>query len=130
MLVLVSLFIFAFLAITFLQSGYDKTVKFSENTDWLRSHFKDTFLRNQIPFAVTILLIFEIVTGLLCVASIAEMIFTDSIIFPKYALSLSCITFLMLLFGQRIANDYDGARTIAIYFIIAILGLFSMSYIA
>jgi hypothetical protein len=29
-----------------------------------------------------------------------------------------------MLFGQRLAKDFDGARTIAIYFMIAILGVF------
>jgi hypothetical protein len=36
----------------------------------------------------------------------------------------SCITLLMLLFGQRLAKDYDGARTIVIYFIPAILAVY------
>jgi len=27
---------------------------------------------------------------------------------------------LLLLFGQRLAKDYDGARTIVIYFIVAV----------
>jgi len=31
---------------------------------------------------------------------------------------------LMLLFGQRVAKDYDGARTIAIYFIPAVILVF------
>jgi hypothetical protein len=33
---------------------------------------------------------------------------------------LACLALLMLLLGQRVAKDYDGARTIAIYFIPAI----------
>jgi hypothetical protein len=38
-----------------------------------------------------------------------------------YGAILSCITLLLLLFGQRIAKDYDGARTIVIYFIPAVV---------
>jgi len=41
--------------------------------------------------------------------------------FGFYAGIFSCITLLMLLFGQRLAKDYDGARTIVIYFIPAVM---------
>ncbi|RYZ84772.1 MAG: DoxX family protein, partial [Proteobacteria bacterium] len=39
----------------------------------------------------------------------------------------SSITLIFLLAGQRIAKDYDGARTIAIYFIPAVLAVFWLS---
>jgi hypothetical protein len=32
-----------------------------------------------------------------------------------------------MLFGQRLAKDYDGARNIAIYFIPAVLAVFWLS---
>jgi len=38
--------------------------------------------------------------------------------------SVSSITLLMLLFGQRLAKDYDGARTIVIYFIPAVIAVY------
>jgi hypothetical protein len=34
---------------------------------------------------------------------------------------------LVLLLGQRIAKDYDGARTIAIYFVPAVLAVYWLS---
>jgi hypothetical protein len=39
------------------------------------------------------------------------------------AQQFSCITYL-LLFGQRLAKDYDGARTIVIYFIPAVMAVY------
>ena len=44
--------------------------------------------------------------------------------FGLYGGVMSCVTLLLLLFGQRIAKDYDGARTIVIYFIPAILAVY------
>jgi hypothetical protein len=41
-----------------------------------------------------------------------------------YACMVSCVTLLLLLFGQRVAKDYDGARTIVIYLIPALLGVY------
>jgi len=34
---------------------------------------------------------------------------------------------ILMLFGQRLAKDFDGARTIAIYFVIAVMGVFWLS---
>ena len=47
----------------------------------------------------------------------------DTVI-AHYGAILSCLVLLMLLFGQRIAKDYEGARTIAVYFIPAIFLVF------
>jgi hypothetical protein len=33
----------------------------------------------------------------------------------------------MMLVGQRLAKDYEGAKTIAIYFVPAVLGVFLLS---
>jgi uncharacterized membrane protein YphA (DoxX/SURF4 family) len=94
------LLLLAFLAITFLQSGYDKIADWNGNVSWLKGHFSQTFLKNQVPAALLTVLALEIVAG------------------------VSCITLLLLLFGQRIAKDYDGARTIVIYLIPALLGVY------
>mgnify|MGYP000586416037 CR=1 FL=1 len=38
------LLLLAFLAITFLQSGYDKIADWNGNVSWLKGHFSQTFL--------------------------------------------------------------------------------------
>jgi drug/metabolite transporter superfamily protein YnfA len=47
--------------------------------------------------------------------------------FGLYGAIFSCITLIFLLVGQRMAKDYDGARTIVIYFIPAILATYWLS---
>jgi putative oxidoreductase len=42
---------------------------------------------------------------------------------PTASLCLAMTTFLMLFFGQRVAKDYAGAATIAIYFGVVIGGI-------
>ena len=37
---------------------------------------------------------------------------------------LSAITLIFLLIGQRLAKDYAGAMTLAVYFIIAVFGVY------
>ena len=117
------LLILAFLAITFLQSGYDKIKDWNGNVEWLNGHFSNTILAKQVPFALGIVLLLEIVSRVLCISGIIQHLVQDVVLIGIgfFAVVLSCVTLLFLLFGQRIAKDYDGARTIVIYFIAAIL---------
>ncbi|MFY8098042.1 MAG: DoxX family membrane protein [Flavobacterium sp.] len=119
-----ALLLLAFLAITFLQSGLDKILDWNGNVSWLKSHFSQTILKNNVPAALLIVLALEIVAGVLAVMGIIENITSHSTQLGDYACMVSCVTLLFLLFGQRLAKDYDGARTIVIYFIPAILGVY------
>jgi uncharacterized membrane protein YphA (DoxX/SURF4 family) len=113
--------ILAFYALTFLQSGYDKIMDWQGNLGWLKSHFEKTFIKNSVPQSLMLILILEIISGILCTSGIVQLLFFEDQSLALYGSFLSGITLLFLLFGQRIAKDYDGARTIAIYFIPAIL---------
>ena len=113
--------ILAFLAITFIQSGYDKVTEWKGNIEWLKGHFAQTPLRNNVPLALFVILALEILAGAFSVIGIIEILVSEGTQFAFIAALLSCVTLLLLLLGQRIAKDYDGARTIVIYFIPAIL---------
>ena len=119
-----SILILIFLAITFLQSGYDKLFYWKDNVEWLKGHFAKTPLKNQVSLALLNILILELISGILCVVGCIELFINNGRVFGFYGAVFSCITLLMLLFGQRLAKDYDGARTIVIYFIPAILAVY------
>ncbi len=110
-----------FLAITFIQSGYDKVMDWKGNVGWLKGHFAETFLKNMVPLAVFIILILEVVAGALSLIGVIELLVNGETEFAFYAACLSAVTLLFLLLGQRAAKDYDGARTIVIYFIPVVL---------
>ncbi len=116
--------ILLFLIITFLQSGYDKIADWNGNVSWLKGHFAETPLKNIVPAMVAIILITEIIAGVLCILGIYQLCSDGVSIMAMYGAILSCLVLLMLLFGQRVAKDYDGARTIAIYFMPAIFLVF------
>lgn len=113
-----------FLVITFLQSGIDKILDWNGNISWLKGHFKDTFLGKMVPLSVGIILVIELFAGLICVVGIIELIAYGTRYYATIGAILSCVTLLMLLFGQRLAKDYEGAKTIAVYFIPAIFALY------
>lgn len=116
-----SIIVLAFLAISFIQSGYDKIFHWKDNVDWLTGHFSKTVLKNVVPLALFNVLVLELLSGVLSIVGAIELLVNGGRLFGYYGGVFSCITLLMLLFGQRLAKDYDGARTIVIYFIPAVL---------
>lgn len=115
-----------FLAITFLQSGLDKILDWKGNIGWLKEHFSKTFMGNIVEINVAIILIIEVIAGILAVLGIYQLVVNDNSTLGFYAAILSAITLLLLLFGQRVAKDYDGARTIVIYLIPTLFALYLM----
>ncbi len=115
------LFIAAFFAIVFLQSGVDKVLDWGGNLSWLKSHFEKTVLGGMVPFLLGTVTFFELLAGLLCVGGAVYYLMNKSTFWISQGLIVAMISFLMLFFGQRIAKDYDGAKTIAIYFGVALL---------
>ena len=119
-----SILLLVFLALTFIQSAYEKLFYWQENIDWLKEHFAKTRLKNLVNPSLVLLVLFELISGVLCIVGIIELIVNNGRTFGFYGAIFSSITLLMMLFGQRLAKDYDGARTIVIYFIPAIFLVF------
>lgn len=122
-----SMLILIFLAVTFIQSGYDKVMDWKGNVEWLKVHFAETFLGKSVAPALFIILALELVAGILCIVGVVELFTLGRRTFGFYGAVFSCIVLILLLFGQRIAKDYEGAKTIAIYFIPAVLAVYWLS---
>ena len=113
-----------FLVITFIQSGLDKIFDWNGNLSWLKGHFAETSFKNMVPILLGIVLLSEMVAGILCVLGVYQIAVFGESTLAFYGAVLSCISLLLLLFGQRMAKDYDGARTIVIYFVPALFLVF------
>ena len=122
-----SILVLVLLAVTFIQSGYDKAIYWNENVSWLKEHFAKTRLKNHVPLALFHLLVLELISGILCVVGCIQLLVNNGRIFGLYGGIFSCISLIMMLFGQRLAKDYDGARTIVIYFIPAVMVVYWLS---
>ncbi|SDM09736.1 DoxX family protein [Kriegella aquimaris] len=110
-----------FLIITFLQSGIDKIFDWNGNLTWLKEHFEESPLGNIVPFLLGTVLLSEMAAGILCAVGLYQIVIMGKSSIALYGAILSCLSLLMLLFGQRMVKDYEGAKTIAVYFIPAIL---------
>ena len=122
-----SVLVLAFLALTFIMSAHNKIFYWKDNLTFLKSHFEKTILKNQVALTTGILLAFELAAGILCLLGIFELYINGGRMFGFYGAVFSCVSLLFMLFGQRLAKDYDGARTIAIYFVPAVLAVFWLS---
>jgi len=112
-----------FWAILFLQSGLDKVFDWKGNLGWLKGHFEKSFLSAFVTPMLATLTIIELLAGTVSLFGIFYLFLSGSNNFIYLGVLLSLVSILMLFFGQRIAKDYDGAKTIAIYFGIALLSL-------
>lgn len=113
-----------FLTITFLQSGLDKVLDWKGNIAWLIGHFSKTIFKNIVPFLLSIVLFMEVLVGILSIFGVYSILANQDSTLAFYGAILGCITLLTLLLGQRIAKDYEGARTIVVYLIPTVFLIF------
>lgn len=114
----------ALMAILFAQSGLDKVLDFKGNLDWMTGHFSKTILRDVVKPSLIAVTAMELVAALLCGVGCLSLLANGSSVTAFWGLVLSGATLLMLFAGQRIAKDYPGAATIAIYAGIAVVGMY------
>jgi len=117
------LFVLAFFLIVFIQSGVDKIVDYKGNLAFLKGLFKAFFSPPLITLALISVTILEVISGVLCLIGIGDFILNDSSFIGLLGLITGSFALLILLFGQRVSKNYEGAKTIAIYFILAMIGI-------
>ena len=106
-----------FLIIVFLQSGIDKLLHWKGNLSWLTGHFSKSPFKGSVPVLLAIILVMEMLSGILCGVGIFQFAIDGESTIGFYGAVSSAVTLLMLLLGQRVATDYEGAKTIVVYLI-------------
>ena len=117
------IFVLAFFLIVFIQSGLDKVFDYKGNLSFLNNSLGSFFSKQLITLALISVTILELTSGLLCLLGIVDVIFNDSNFIGLIGVIIGSVALLILLFGQRVSKNYDGAKTIAIYFILAMIGI-------
>lgn len=120
---LVHMAIALFWTMLFLQSGLDKLIDWKGNIGWLKGHFEKSFLSGMVKPMVAVLALFELIAGALCAVGGVQVLLSGKTYWLAIGLIVSIVSLLMLFFGQRMAKDYEGAKTIAIYFGVALLSI-------
>ena len=117
------LFVLTFFLIVFIQSGLDKVYDYKGNLSFLNTLLGGVFSSSLITLALVSVTILELTSGLLCLLGILDVVYNDSNLTGLIGLIVGSFALLVLLFGQRVSKNYDGAKTIAVYFILAVIGL-------
>lgn len=116
-----SVLVLIFLAITFIQSAVDKIFDWNTSIYWLKEHFFETFFAKRIKPALIVLVLLEVVSGVFSAVGAIRLLFFNDRLFGFYGSIFCCTTLLIMLLAQRIAKDYEGAKTITLYFIPAVI---------
>ncbi|MBG7611950.1 DoxX family protein [Polaribacter sp. BAL334] len=116
--------ILLFLIVTFLQSGIDKLLDWKGNVSFIKEHFKNSPLKNKVPFLLGIILLIEIIASILMSIGIYQLYVSGEKEIALLGVELSAITLIFLLIGQRLAKDYAGAMSLTVYFILTVFGVF------
>lgn len=119
--------ILLFLIITFIQSGIDKILDWKGNLNFIKDHFKNTPFKNSVPLLLSIILIIEMTAGILMLIGVYQIYTSETKEIALLGVMLSAITLIFLLIGQRLAKDYAGAMSLAVYFIITLLGVYLLN---
>ena len=119
--------ILIFLMVTFIQSGADKLVDWRGNLSFIKEHFKNSPLRNSVPILLSIILVIEIIAGILMAIGVYQLYTSEAKEIALLGIELSAITLIFLLIGQRLAKDYAGAMSLAVYFIVTLLGVYLLN---
>jgi hypothetical protein len=124
---LMQIFVSAFLAILFVQSGVDKIVDRRGNLEWLSGHFSKSPLAGMVPALVIAITILELAAGVLsAVGCLLVILLKDSTI-AFYGAILSAVAITALFFGQRMAKEYAGAAVLVPYFLLTLLAIYLLA---
>ena len=124
---LVQIFVSAFLAILFLQSGIDKVVDRPGNLEWLSGHFAKSPLAGIVPALLICITILEVPAGALsAVGCVLVILLKDSTI-AFYGAIISAAAITALFFGQRMAKDYAGAAVLVPYFLLTLVAIYLLA---
>jgi uncharacterized membrane protein YphA (DoxX/SURF4 family) len=115
--------ILLFLTITFIQSGADKLIDWKGNLSFIKEHFKNSPLKNSVPILLGVILVLEIMAGIFMAIGVYQLYTSEAKEIALLGIELSAMTLIFLLIGQRLAKDYAGAMSLAVYFIITLLGV-------
>ena len=117
------LLILSFFSIVFIQSGLDKVFDHKGNLSFLRDLLGKFFNQSLITLAFISVTVLELFSGFLCLAGLFYTLFYDSSLIGLVGLIVGSVALLVLLFGQRVSKNYEGAKSITIYFILSIIGV-------
>ena len=120
-------FISMFIGIVMAQSGLDKIFNWEGELEFITEKFSKTALSNFSIIGLIQVTILETLSGLLSLFGSVMVLFYDDESYGIIGLILAAGSLCILMAGQRISKDYDGAAALVPYFLLTVIGLFMYS---
>ena len=116
-----------FVGIIMTQSGLDKIFNWESELEFMTEKFSKTILANFSTIGLIQVTILETLSSLLSLLGSVMTLFYGDESYAIVGLLLAAGSFCILMAGQRISKDYEGAAVLVPYFILTIFGLFIYS---
>ena len=116
-----------FIGIVMAQSGLDKIFNWEGELNFITEKFSKTILSNFSIIGLIQVTILETLSGLLSLLGSIMVLFYDDKSYGIVGLILAAGSLSILMTGQRISKDYDGAAALVPYFLLTMIGLFMYS---
>jgi hypothetical protein len=115
-----------FLSMTFLMAGLDKVIDWKGNLAFFTEHFAKTPLRGVMAPSLAALALLELVSGAVAAAGLVVLVLSGGTRVALWGAALSALSCLALIFGQRLAKDYQGAANLVPYFLVSLVALLAL----
>ena len=113
-----------YLLISFSASVIEKVLHWNKSKVFYKDHFKATFLKKYIPASLLLVIVCEAISIGFCLSGLVSLLLYGKTELALIGLVSVSSTLILLMTGQRIAQDYSGAMNITVYFILTVLGVF------
>ncbi len=112
------------LIITFVFSLGEKLLDITSYKNWLKEHFKNTFVLPYISILFYLVITLELISSVLLINGLYELIRFENFQVLYQGSIASFFTLLILLIGQRIAKDYQSSANLMIYILVCLTSLY------
>lgn len=118
--------IICYLTLSFGYSILEKMIQWQSSKNYYVAHFKNTFLKNHVSYAIIFVIVLESVSVGVSLIGLYRLLVSNESQTSLWGLSAMAITLIVLMTGQRIAQDYSGAMNITVYFILTVMGIYML----
>ena len=116
--------IISYLTLSMGYSVVEKIIQWQNSLDYYTKHFKKSFLKNHVKGAIIIVILMETACVGLNITGLYLLLNGGGKMFAIWGLLAISMTLIVLMTGQRIAQDFSGAMNITVYFMLTVFGLF------
>ena len=119
-------FIICYLTLSFGYSILEKMIQWQHSKNYYTDHFKNTLLKKHVNASLVLVIILESISVVLSLFGLYRVFVYNESDYSLWGLIAMAVTLIVLMTGQRIAQDYSGAMNITVYFILTVMGIYML----